>query len=287
MTETIAEAGPPRFVDLSVSIDPAHWEPEPVRRTVIDHRKGADLLGKSYAYLRARNRIDRWVKLLKHRLGAGVSHRDFPDGKGLSLMHYTLTTHTGTHMDAPYHYGDRTAEGGPARTICQVPLEWCHGDGVLLDLTEGPADQAVTSTELAAALEAIDYQLKPRDIVLLRTAGDSEIGLPGYFQKFRGVTREATAYLVERGVRVIGVDSFGFDAPFLRMLDDYQRTSDTAHLWPAHLYGREHEYCQLERLTNLHTIGRSHGFQVSCFPVKLADADAGWCRVVAIVPPSG
>jgi cyclase len=275
----------PRIVDLSVAVDPAYWEPDPVRRTVIDHRKGADLLGQSYAFLRARNRVDRWIKLLRHRLGRGVDHRDFPSGEGLSLMHYTLTTHTGTHMDAPFHYGSRATDGAAGRTICQVPLDWCHGDGVLLDVTGGPPDTAVTAEEVRAALDAIGYLLKPLDIVLLRTGGDGEIGLPGYFQRFRGVSRAATAYLVERGVRVIGVDSFGFDAPFLRMLGSYERTGDQAELWPAHFYGREREYCQLERLTNLGAIDRQVGFQVSCFPVKLTGADAGWCRVVALIPP--
>jgi cyclase len=277
----------PRLVDLSIAVDPDAWEPEPVRRTVIDHRRGADILGQSYAHLRSRNRLEKWVNLIRHKLGGGVTHRDFPDGKAISLMQYHLTTHTGTHMDAPYHYGDRTAAGERARTICEVPLEWCQGDGVLLDLTGGPADEAVTGAEVAAALAAIGYELKPFDIVLLRTGGDEHVGQPGYFQRFRGVTREATAYLVERGVRMIGIDSFSFDAPFLRMLSDYERTGDQARLWPAHLYGREHEYCQLERLTNLDRIGRPHGFQVTCFPVKLAGADAGWCRVVATVPEPG
>ncbi|RZS31181.1 kynurenine formamidase [Herbihabitans rhizosphaerae] len=284
-TASAVDAGGARpvIVDLSVPVDPEYWEPEPVRRKVIGHREGADLLGRSYAYLRAPNRLARWVSVLLHRLGRGVNHRDFPDGKGLSLMHYTLTTHTGTHMDAPWHYGDLTASGERARTICEVPLDWCHGDGVLLDLRAGPADQAVTATEIAAALGAIDYTIKPLDIVLLWTGGDTEIGTRGYFQRFRGVTREATAYLVERGVKVIGVDSFGFDAPFLRMLESYMDSGEVADLWPAHLYGREAEYCQLERLTNLGAIGRPHGFRVSCFPVKLAGGDAGWTRVVAHV----
>ncbi len=286
MTAMTSTATRPRIVDLSVAVDPANWEPEPVRRTVIDHRAGADLLGRAYAHLTASSRLNRWAKLLRHRLGSGVTHRDFPGGQGLSLMHYTLTTHTGTHLDAPYHYGDHTAAGTPARTICQVPLEWCHGDGVLLDLTAGPADQAVTRAEIEEALVAIDYRIKPFDIVLLWTGGDTEIGRPGYFQRFRGVTAEATAYLVEQGVRVTGVDSFGFDAPFLRMLGAYEQTGDPAHLWPAHLYGREHEYCHIERLTNLGSIGQPLGFQVSCFPIKLAGADAGWSRVVALVPPS-
>lgn len=273
------------LVDLSVAVDSRYWEPEPVRRRVVGHREGADLLGRSYAYLRSPNRVARALNLLKHRFGGGVTHRDFPDGKALSLMHYTLTTHTGTHMDAPYHYGDVTADGRPARTICQVPLEWCHGPGVRLDLTAGPPDRAVDAAEIEAALADIGHTIQPLDIVLLWTGGDTEIGERGYFQRFRGVTRDATAYLVERGVRVIGVDSFGFDAPFLRMLADYDRTGDQAHLWPAHLYGREHEYCQLERLTNLAAIGRATGFQVTCFPVKLAGGDAGWTRVVALVPP--
>ncbi len=276
--------GRPLLVDLSVPVDPAFWEPEPVRRRVVGHREGADLLGRSYAYLRAPNRAARWLSLLLHRLGRGVDHRDFPDGKGLSLMHYTLTTHTGTHMDAPYHYGDLTAAGEPARTIDAVPLEWCHGDGVLLDLRHGPADQAVTAAEIEEASAAIGHRIEPFDIVLLWTGGDTAIGTRRYFQDFRGVTREATAYLVERGVKVIGVDSFGFDAPFLRMLDAYRRSGDPADLWPAHLYGREREYCQLERLTNLGAIGRPHGFKVSCFPVRLAGGDAGWTRVVAHLP---
>jgi kynurenine formamidase len=118
-----------------------------------------------------------------------------------------------------------------------------------------------------------------------RSCSCGEIGTPGYFQRFRGVSGEATAYLVERGVRVIGVDSFGFDAPFLRMLDEYNRTGDQARLWPAHLHGREHEYCHIERLTNLGAIGRPLGFQVSCFPIKLTGGDAGWSRVVAWVSP--
>lgn len=254
-----------------------------MRRHVVDHRTGADRLGLAYAHFTARNRLDRWIKVIRHRLGGGVTHRDFPGRHGLSLMRYEMTTHTGTHLDAPFHYG-RRADGRPGRTIDEVPLDWCHGDGVLLDVRDGPAEEAVTEREVVRALDAIDHDVQPGEIVLLWTGGDGEIGRPGYFQRFRGVSGEATAYLVERGVRVIGVDSFGFDAPFLRMLEVYRRTGDPAYLWPAHVYGRDHEYCHVERLTNFGAIGPPLGFRLSCFPVKLAGADAGWTRVVAMVP---
>ena len=66
------------------------------------------------------------------------------------------------------------------------------------------------------------------------------------------------------------------------MLDDYRRTGDRSYLWPAHLYGREQEYCQLEKLANLHLLPSASGFQIICFPISIADAGAGWTRVVAV-----
>ncbi|WP_257449082.1 cyclase family protein [Archangium lipolyticum] len=272
-----------RFIDLSVPVDPQYWEPEPVTVKYIDHRKGADLLGKGLIHAVRGSWFATVREWLKHHLGKGLDHRNFPDGKGLSLMHYYLTTHTGTHMDAPFHYGDKNAQGEKARTICEVPLEWCLRDGVVLDV-RGPAEQGpVTQEEVVAALERIDYRLKPLDVVLLYTGGDAHLGKREYFTHFRGVTRAATAWLIEQGIRVIGIDSFGFDAPFPRMINAYLRTRDPGELWPAHLFGREREYCQLERLANLGGISQPHGFKVACFPVKLARADAAWCRVVAIV----
>jgi cyclase len=69
------------------------------------------------------------------------------------------------------------------------------------------------------------------------------------------------------------------------MLDDYRRTADSAALWPAHLYGRSHEYCQLEKLANLGSLPGPRGFRIACFPVNVHGAGAGWARVVAMVGP--
>jgi kynurenine formamidase len=271
------------LVDLSVPVDPRHWEPNPVKVDVIDHRKGADELGKALILASQGSLWGKWWQRLRHAMGLGVDHRDFPDEKGLSLMTYTLTTHTGTHMDAPFHYGDVTAEGKPARTICEVPLSWCYGNGVMLDVSGGPCDEPVTSGEIMAELERIGYALKPLDIVLLKTGGDRHVGTSKYFTHFRGMSVDATACLIKRGVKVIGIDSFSFDAPFDRMLKSYLNTRDPACLWPAHIYGRKREYCQIERITNLDKIVRPFGFKVACFPINLALADAAWCRVVAIL----
>lgn len=249
-----------RYVDLSLTIEPTPSEPVPTVIDRVGHAEGADILGGP----------------------AGIGRAEFPGGLGLSLEHVRLTTHTATHVDAPAHYGPQ-CEGRRARTIDELPLEWFHGPGVLLDC-RGESTEPVDVDEVRARLSQAEHELAPGDIVLIDTDAARLWGRPEYFTDFRGVTRAATRFLVESGVKVIGVDSFGFDPPFHRMLADWAATGDPAVLWPAHIYGREREYCQIERLANLSAIGRPTGFEVACFPIKIKDAGAGWARVVAIVP---
>lgn len=83
---------------------------------------------------------------------------------------------------------------------------------------------------------------------------------------------------------MIGIDAAGFDRPTAAMARDYAKDRDLSHLWPAHLYGRKHSYCHIERLCNLDKLPQAHGFYVACFPVKIARAGAGWVRAVAIGP---
>ncbi len=91
-------------------------------------------------------------------------------------------------------------------------------------------------------------------------------------------------WLVDQGVKVIGIDAYTLDRPFADMVADFRRTGDGRHIWPAHFAGITSEYCQIEKLANLDQIGQPHGFLVSCLPVKIKAASAGWCRAVALIP---
>ena len=83
------------------------------------------------------------------------------------------------------------------------------------------------------------------------------------------MSREATKFLVESGVKIIGIDCYSLDRPFMAMVKQYYRTNDKKCLWPAHFYGREKEYCHIERLTNLDKIPMNYGFKFCCFPIKI------------------
>ena len=127
----------------------------------------------------------------------------------------------------------------------------------------------------------IDYTLKPYDIVLVRTDTSKYFKQPGYDMKHPGLTREATEWMVDQGVRLIGIDAWGLDRPFDIMLLDAK--NHVSQFWESHLLGREKEYCQIEKLVNLDQLPRPSGFQVMAFPVNLRAASAGWSRVVAII----
>ncbi|GLR08431.1 cyclase family protein [Mixta theicola] len=270
-----------RIVDLSVDIDPDFWEPQKITRKIVNHKSGADKLGKSYLYFQSVSFLRRlWMKIVKPKKYY-IDHRDFPDGMGLSLMTYSLTTHTGTHIDAPYHYGWRSDKNGLQKTVTDIPLSWCYGRGVLLDFSDG--NTVIDSDNVQKKLAETGHELMSGDIVLINTGAYKKLGKREYFTDYQAVNISALAWLIERGVRVIGTDAFSFDRPFCDMIADYKRSGNKDVLWPAHFFGRDHEYLQIERLGNLEGLPNATGFKVCCFPVKLKNADAAWSRVVAII----
>jgi kynurenine formamidase len=93
--------------------------------------------------------------------------------------------------------------------------------------------------------------------------------------------RDATLYLLERGVRLTGTDAWSWDAPFRHTRDKYAASGNADLIWEGHKAGREIGYCHLEKLHNLEALP-ADGFTINCFPVKIRGASAGWTRAVAI-----
>ncbi|MDJ1136889.1 cyclase family protein [Streptomyces iconiensis] len=255
-----------RIVDLSTPVDAAGWEPHPVEHRVISHAEGARHMSEE----------------MREKFGLDFDPAHLPGGEFLSIDILELSTHSGTHVDAPAHYGSVGSYGTP-RTIDQMPLDWFYRPGVLLDLT-GVAGSTADAAHLEGEFSRIGRTPAPLDIVLLRTGASRWAGDRRYFTDFVGLDASATALLLDLGVRVIGTDAFSLDAPFTDIIERFHTTGDHGVLWPAHFAGRDREYCQIERLANLSALPGSVGFTVCCPPVKIAGAGAGWCRALALVP---
>jgi kynurenine formamidase len=253
-----------RFVDLSVPIendvksDPPGATPQV---TYIDHDQSVpQLLG----------------------FFPGLTADQLPDGKGWAVERVVLSTHNGTHLDAPWHFHPTMNRGERAWTIDEVPLDWCFRPGVKLDFRHFPDGYVATSVDVEAELARIGHDLQPLDIVVVNTRAGSRYGQDDYVTSGCGMGREATLYLLERGVRLTGIDGWSWDAPFIHTARRFAETGDAGLIWEGHKAGAEIGYCHLEKLHNLEALP-ADGFTIACFPVKIRAASAGWTRAVAII----
>jgi kynurenine formamidase len=212
----------------------------------------------------------------------GLRPEQLPDGKGWAVETVTLSTHTGTHLDAPYHFHPTMDRGARAITIDEVPLDWCFRPAVKLDFRHFPDGYVATAADVEVELARIGHTLTPLDIVVVNTRAGSRYGEPDYMDSGCGMGREATIYLTSRGVRVTGTDGWSWDAPFPHTARRFADTADASLIWEGHKAGREIGYCHIEKLHNLENLP-PHGFRIACFPVKVHAASAGWCRAVAIL----
>ena len=248
-----------KFIDLSMSIRNSAMEPQV---NEIDYHVYDET---------ARERAKKW----------SMRYQDFPTpGNFIAYEIVKLSSHSGTHMDSPYHYGP-TCEGGKPKTIDEIPLEWCFNDGVVLDFSNFNPEDLITKIDIEKKLQDIDYKIKPLDIVLIRTDASKYSEEYDYDQRHTGLSRDAVFCLTEKGVKIIGIDGWGMDSPTDIMVRELKK-GNRDRFYPAPMAGRDVEYLHVEKLTNLDLLP-DYSFKVSVFPIKIARGSGGWVRAVAII----
>lgn len=254
----------PRFIDLSITLENDVITDPPFMRPEITYQSHGETLPELVHFF------------------PGVTAEQTPDNAGFAAAEWVkLTTHNGTHLDAPWHFHPTMDGGQRAITIDEVPLDWCFRPGVKLDFRHFADGYVVTALDVEAELQRIGHELQPFDIVLVNTAAGQAVGKPSFVDIGCGMGYEATIYLTSRGVRVAGTDAWSWDAPFSHTARKVADTGDMSLIWEGHKAGREIGYCHLEKLHNLECLPAS-GFTVCCFPHKIRGASAGWVRAVAI-----
>ena len=192
-----------------------------------------------------------------------------------------MGVHSTTHIDAPWHYSP-TTNGKRSKTIDEVPLDWCYGDGIVIDMTHKKDYDPITVNDLKQFLQEHALSLVPDMIVLIKTGRDKFNGTRDFHKIGTGMSATATEWLIDSGIKVMGIDAWGWDLPLPYMIKKAKETGNSEYFWEAHLVGRHKEYCHIEQLVNLNALPLT-GFKVAVFPLKIVGASAAPARVVALL----
>lgn len=180
------------------------------------------------------------------------------DQNSVNVSRIDLSVHSGTHMDAPFHFFSG------AETIDRIPLDRCMGPARLIDLRGIAAGAEIRREHLRTRLDA---PLRAQ-AAILHTGWSKQWGAPRYFSDHPCLAADAAQFLVDCGVQLVGVDMPSVDrAPY-----------------PAHQILLRAGVPIVENLTNLDAIGADL-FRIVVLPLKLAGGDGSPVRAVGVIEP--
>jgi kynurenine formamidase len=188
-----------------------------------------------------------------------VVHNTIP-AVGYNITHLSLSSHQGTHLDAPYHFYD------DGKTLDQMDLNGFYGPAALVDLAPGGALDPKTplTAEMFAAHER---KFQPGAKVLYRTGWDRMFGRPEYFSEYPTLTLDAARWIAARRIGLLGMDT---PTPAVEYRECH---------WI--LLAKGVEIVIVEGLTKLETLPPR--FTFIGFPLNIKGRDGSPIRAVAVV----
>lgn len=179
---------------------------------------------------------------------------------GYSIERIDCLSHTGTHLDAPYHFLE---DGLP---VDRIPPDRLVGTAAVLDLRADVTDDRIPATALAAHWPKA---FEP-EIALLETGWSHKRGATReYLYDFPGIDPEGAAWLIARGVKGVGTDALG--------IDPYSNAKFEAH---KVLLGRS--VWILEALDHLDTLRENTAYMLFAGPLKISGGSGAMARVFAV-----
>ena len=122
--------------------------------------------------------------------------RRMQDGACHNLSALALGSHTGTHVDAPYHFVEKGI------TLDEIPLEVFVGKALVIEITD---PVSISADELRG------HTIASAERVLFKTRNSSTLSRGEFQEDFVYIEGEAAEYLVSLGVRLVGVDYLSVD----------------------------------------------------------------------------
>ena len=180
------------------------------------------------------------------------------DGYNLELLF--LSSHTGTHMDAPFHFDEKGSK------IHQISPSRLVSNAILIKTAKG-FNQEITKADI------INFENKHEPIangstIIFHTGWQKNLGKESFFKNNPGLSTSAAKYLVSKSVNLVGIDSPSIDR------------GSNGKFSVHHIFSKNNVLI-VENLNNLEKISKIH-FKLIVLPLKLKDATGSPVRAIAI-----
>ena len=183
-----------------------------------------------------------------------------------------LGSHTGTHIDAPYHF---LKDG---QRIDEIPVERFVGEGVLIDVSAKSDRELIEPDEV----ERYEDEITQGDFVIFRTGRDRYFGTSKYYLH-PYLSAEGARILVKMGVSLVGIDALSIDPTYYGSTDSDPSAKDLPdeekYGYPVHDILLSNNILIVENLCNLDKVKQVKGVY-SFLPLKLKDSDGSPIRAV-------
>ena len=195
--------------------------------------------------------LDPKIRVVEHNAVSSI---------GYNITRFSMGTHQGTHLDAPFHFFD------DGKTVDQIPLDRFYGPAVLVDLAPGGYLQAKTPIT-PAMLEPHADKFQSGAKIVYRTGWDRAFGTAEYFSDFPSLTVDAAQWMADRRIGLVAMDT---PTPGVQWKE--------IHLA---MLREGVEIVLVEGLTRLDQLPEQ--FTFSALPLNIKGRDGSPCRAVAIV----
>ena len=181
------------------------------------------------------------------------------DGYNLELLF--LSSHTGTHLDAPYHFLEK------GKKIHEISLKRLIINAILIKIRKR-RDQAITKTDIQK-FENKYGKIPNESTIVFWTGWQKMIKNDSYFVNNPGLSVTAAKYLISKKTNLVGIDSPSIDL------------GKEKRFLVHHIFAKN-DVLVVENLANLDKI-KSWKFQLAVLPIKLENATGAPVRAVGII----
>ena len=168
-----------------------------------------------------------------------------------------MSTHTGTHMDAPSHFVNNVS------SIDKITVNRFLSNAVLIKMRKGP-NQLITRGDIVSSNARINHG----DTIVFSTSWENEVDNDHYFSHNPGLGEDAAIYLIDKKVNAVCIDSPSID-----------RGSDNN--FPVHKILLSKEILVVENLCNLDKLSSQY-FKIIMLPLNLSGASGSPIRAIAV-----